>query len=313
MKTRIATLLLSLLCWASTALAQDAAPEQLPADDPVARAVALDQKARTLFEAGDFEAAARTFDEAFATYPEKSLLKSAGVAWFKAGKCPESETRLQKYVKTPDLPKTEVIDSNHLLAECALGRADAAFASGDLDAADAEIAAVYELTSEAEQSKRATLLKHNVDTKRKERAAAQAAADAEKTAASQKPAPGTSEPAPRATPWTTYVGWTMVGAAAVGVGVFYGLHAGARSKFDELEAACAGDCSVDQGEERAQQFLRVRRFVRAEPGVLAVAYTTALSGLMLWWLGSRDSEAPAVSVAPAVSPTGAGLAFSGSF
>ena len=94
----------------ATARAQDGRPPEASAPAPApnapppndvarSRASEVFEAARRLFEAGDFSAAAQSFEEAYALAPHHSASWNAARSWHKAGDLPHAAMLYQRYLR----------------------------------------------------------------------------------------------------------------------------------------------------------------------------------------------------------------------
>ncbi len=128
------------------------------------------------------------------------------------------------------------------------------------------------------------------------------------------PAEPPPRPAPRASPWR-YVFWTSIATGIAGGGLWF--H-GYRQIEDAERGLCppdpqfmCGPVSSDERERLIDQGSTGRIFSRVGIGVVAVSLAAA--GISAYLAYGRGGRSPAIAVAPAVSPSGIGVALSAGF
>jgi tetratricopeptide (TPR) repeat protein len=90
------------------------------------RASALFEEARRLYEAGDFTAAAESFERAYAAAPHHAAAWNAARAWHKAGELPRAATLYQRYLREApwDAPDRDAAGRSLTELRALLGRVE---------------------------------------------------------------------------------------------------------------------------------------------------------------------------------------------
>ncbi|MFW6058385.1 MAG: hypothetical protein ACOC9W_05975 [Persicimonas sp.] len=145
-------LVVSTLCWAVPAAAQGSTDrdEADPAEvgqservdepvDPEERMLELNEEGFSAFAEGDFEAAARKFEQAHGFVPDPNLRKNAAIAWFKADDCERASRQAVFFLLADEMTIKDRVEARSVLGHCRLEVAEEALEQGDEDRA-AEIA-----------------------------------------------------------------------------------------------------------------------------------------------------------------------------
>ena len=130
MSTKLLFFALVALLWASPAFAQDS----------LDKAVGVANEASQLFQAEDYVGAAQKFKEAYALYPDITLLKNQIVAYYRAGLCKEV-IQYGKDYQTNEASQSvsDREDVRFMRVECLYRAAYAAYQANDIAQAETEI------------------------------------------------------------------------------------------------------------------------------------------------------------------------------
>ena len=258
---------LVLLALAAGATAQPAQPVETPGS--VARRH-FDQ-GEAYFKAGAFDLAAAAYQAAYDAVPEPVLLFNAGLAWENHGDAAKAITGYDRYLATaPDgIKATE-----------ARARRDVLARRLEDERAAAERAAQERAAQERAAAERAEQERLAAERAEKERVAGQP----------------TSRPS--LVPAIAAYG---VGAAALGVGIVYGLRA--RSTGEDLEGDLETGPPVDTGDPRFETGRDAALI--ADVAFVVAGAATVVGAYFTYRAVSRRRRAP-VTVAPAVGETHVG-------
>ncbi len=270
------------LVWPVTGFAQDEAA--------VAKARELNEEGTALFEAGDFEQAAKKYRAAYETVPDPFLLGSESVAWFEAGDCEQSLAVVDEFSATlsegEGLPKPLL----KVRAGCAIRAAEAAVETKDYATAESELeraAAMEGITDK--QSTRIAELRSRIDDEK-----TAAASGTENTARKEGRGGGSVRP---------IIGWGLVvaGAGLAGASVVPGL--GFRENndsYEELRDGCDPVCSDEAYEEEGRLRDEMRRQRVAFYALTGAGAAMAAVGAVVLLRGASENDAQVF-----LGPTGA--------
>ncbi len=123
-------LVVSMLCWAVPVAAQSSS-DQLEPVDPEERMLELNEEGFSAFGEGDFEAAARKFEQAHGFVPDPNLRKNAAIAWFKAGNCERASRQAVFFLLADEMTIKDRVEARSVLGHCRLEVAEEALEEGD--------------------------------------------------------------------------------------------------------------------------------------------------------------------------------------
>lgn len=209
--------------FASTAWGQD--------DEAIAKAAEEDKRGKELFTAGKYDEAAQAFHRAFGFYPIPQIMKSEIVAWSNAGNCSKAEPLIDEHFESlQTLPPDDVRDVRRIRADCRLTAAEAAFAAGEYDAANAALTQAAELDTEGRKTSEIAALRDRIDE-------AESPPDTRNPDIVDPPDEVVTGGTERPSSVRPIIGWTLVGtgvAAAGTAGILYLIGSGYRQDLDGL-------------------------------------------------------------------------------
>lgn len=270
----------ALLCCAPNAFAQSA-------DD---RAYDLATEGAELFEKGQFRDAAKKFEEAYSFVKDSVLLKNQVVSLYKAGDCPVALDLAYTYdISFRDAPAQDKEDVRKVRIDCNLMAADTAIGYGKLDVATQSLDQASAIGLQGDEQARHDALRAKIEVKR--------------GADTLTPDP-VVEPSNTSDSWKPVAGWALLGTGAVVAGVSGFLHAGDRSRYEELD--CQNRmCSIDEINESND--LADGEFVWVIGYGVGGAMILGGAGLLIHhYMVDGDSD---VAVIPQIGPGSAGAAF----
>lgn len=266
--------------------AQDAFAQS--ADD---RAYDLATEGAELFEKGQYRDAARKFEEAYGFVKDSVLLKNQVVSLYKAGDCPVALDLAYTYdISFRDAPAQDKEDVRKVRIDCNLMAAETAIGYGKLDVADKSLKQAAAIGLQGDEQARHDALRAKVE----EMSGADDPVDPQ-----HGPVTG-DDPSS----WKPVTGWALVGTGAVIAGVSGILHAGDRSRYDELD--CQNRmCTPDEIQETND--LADGEFVWVIGYGVGGAMMLGGAGLLVHhYMLSEDTD---VAVIPQIGPGSAGAAF----
>ncbi|AWV89681.1 hypothetical protein [Bradymonas sediminis] len=122
--------------------------------DSNARMLELNEQGFAAFGEEDYLRAARKFEAAHDYVADPILRKNAAIAWFKAERCVEASEAAVFFLLAEGTLRQDRDEARSVWGHCQLDQADRAFAAGDVDRAEAIIARVDAVRTDARVKQR---------------------------------------------------------------------------------------------------------------------------------------------------------------
>lgn len=209
---RVLLTLLMLVAW----------PAQAVAQDDIGAARRLNDEATQLYESGEYADAARKYRAAYELAPDPLLLVFEGVAWFKADSCERARAAVIEYGAATQVERPSQLEQ--VLVGCDLREAEAALSAGRLEDAADWLRRAEGARERATDKQRARLDRLSEELEQalspspplNEPVGEHAGAEPEPA----DPKPELLElPTARPKPGRTVLGWSLLGAGVVGIGI----------------------------------------------------------------------------------------------